>query len=376
MPSPPGILFSFVGDVTRDSRILRMARTLASRYAVTILSLSDREKSCTVDDIRVFQSPYKDPGSLRRSLTAFWREGVRIASDLRADLFIASDLYSLPIASRAARMQSKPLLYDSRELYSSIAALKTRTMTQFFWKIVERRHASRAAAIMTVNESIAERLRQRYAGQAIVTVHNYPSWTAGTKTNMLRERLSISPDQTLLLSQGGLQAGRGSIPMIEALALLENHRLVFLGSGSFEQEILQHAIRTGVADRVYVLADVASDELRSYTASADIGLCLIENLGESYYLSLPNKLFEYIAAGVPVVGSRFPEIDGIIAPDGIGLSVDPGSPGAIAEAIGRLHPSGECHGQCVRNCLTARAKYQWEREEGALLTLVDRVLAQ
>jgi glycosyltransferase involved in cell wall biosynthesis len=242
--------------------------------------------------------------------------------------------------------------------------------------MTERRHLPRCNAGLTVNESIARLLRARYPGKEVAVLHNFPAWAPPSRTNKLRTLLRIPETEIILLSQGGLQAGRGSGVLVDALKDLENHCLVFLGSGAMREEILRHASERGVMNRVHIVDDVRSDELGSYTASADLGLCVIENHGESYYLSLPNKLFEYIAAGLPVVASAFPEISAVVSAEQIGLTIDPGDPTAIAGAIRRLAPTGELYGSCAERCLAARKRYHWSVEEDRLVSLVGGVLGQ
>jgi glycogen synthase len=376
MTSPPKILCTFVGEVARDSRLLRMARSLADLYTVEILALGESDRSYHVDGIFVKEYARRDRGSLRRSLRGFRSDSRAYAGQSGASLFMASDLYSLPVAARAARRNRIPLLYDSRELYSSIAALAGRPLTQMYWSYLERRLARLSTAIITVNASIADILIAKFPSVRVVVLRNYPAWQRSFKTDALRRRLSIPDDEVIVLSQGGLQPGRGAFPLIDALGLLSGHRLVFLGSGGYRDAILNRALDRGVAERVSVITDVSADELGEYTASADVGCCLIENLGASYYASLPNKLFEYIAAGVPVVGSDFPEISRVIESEKVGVTVDPGDAKAIAKAIERLLPKGDLHMMCSANCLAAQGRYRWETEGTRLLSLVAAAIDQ
>jgi glycogen synthase len=372
MSSIPDILCTFVGDIRRDSRLLRMARSLAGRYRVGVLALGKDNDTFMVDDVTVTQWAHLDDGSLRRSLRVFWKEGSAFAATSGARLFLASDLYSLPAASGAAKRLGARLLYDSREWYRAIAALTRRPLTQMFWTLIERRHAARADAVLTVNDTIAGRLRESMPGKDVVVLRNYPAWKVAARTTMLRDRLRIDEGQTVVLSQGGLQEGRGAIPLIDAIARLDAHHLVFLGDGAFRDRIRMHAEEIGAPHRVHIVSDVTADELGAWTASADIGCCIVEALGESYTAALPNKLFEYIAAGVPVVASDFPEIGAVVRAGGYGVTVDPRDPSAIADAIARLAPTGALHRDCVSRCRSADVL--WEKEEGTLLSLVERLL--
>lgn len=366
------ICITFAGDVTRDSRLRRFATTLADAYRVSIIALSDAP-SPHLQDIEI-RNIRPGHSSLRRALPAFWYHAARIAEERRADLYVASDLYTLPAAARAAKAAAAPLLYDSRELYTAIAALRGRALTQRFWSLIERVYARRADMLLTVNTSIADLLRSRGYGRVSV-VRNVTDWKTEGRENLLRAQLRIPEDVVVLLSQGGLQKGRGAMPMLRAVAEVSDCVLVFLGDGPLTHDVQQHAREKGIADRVFVLPAVPSVELPRYTASADVGICLIEALGESYRLSLPNKLFEYLAAGLPVLASDGPEISSVIREAGAGISVHPANGQAVKQALQLLVHDRQLRLRLAENAANAATQYTWEQEKTVLLDAI-RMLIQ
>jgi len=362
-----------VGDVRRDSRCLRMARTLAEAYETTVYSLGDEAESFSDGQVRHIVLPRADASDLRASLRAFWKEnpGGRGGS---ADIWLAGDLYSLPLASRMARRQRAALLYDSRELYPYIAALSGRPISRFYWRWMERLHAGRASVIFAVNDSIAERLRRRYPRIPVEVLRNYPDWERPEKARDLRCLFGIPDSAVILLSQGGLQRGRGGEACLRALLRLDNCALVFLGSGAEEAGLRSLASELGVGERAHFHTAATAEELPSYTTAADIGLCIIENLGESYYLSLPNKLFEYAAAGLPVVASDFPEIRKVVLGEKLGLLVDPGDENALADALRHLVEDARARDHFRANAIRASARLNWSTEGARLLVTTADLL--
>ncbi len=372
MPRRQHICFTFVGTVTRDSRLRRFVRTAAQIADVSILVLTD-DPSASLPDATVVSVPRKS--SLRHSLPQYWRTAADSLPSRGADLFFAADLYSLLLAARLAAAGSARLVYDSRELYRAIAGLEGRWLTQRFWSWLERRYARRADAVITVNGSIADILASDYA--RVQVLHNYPDAVADRApdgSGRLRSAFNISGTQPVLLSQGGLQRGRGALLCIDALARIDDAALVFLGNGPMRDEILLHAQVQGVGDRVHVHPAVPSGELLQWTAGADIGLCMIENLGRSYYLSLPNKLFEYIAAGLPVVGSDFPEISRVLRESGAGIAVPPENADALADTLRQLLTEPARIDALKRRSQAVRTQYQWSGEEPKLRTLLEELL--
>jgi glycosyltransferase involved in cell wall biosynthesis len=358
------ICFTFAGNISRDSRLRRFAETLALHYRVSVVALSDAE-SAPPAGVEVITLP-RAHASLRRSLPSFWMHASRVAAELRADVYFASDLYTLPAAARAAKRNGARLVYDSRELYTSIAALQDRAMTQRFWSLLERVYARRADLLFTVNTSIADILRDRGYGRVAV-VRNLPDWRSPAGGSVLRQLLEIPDTVLILLSQGGLQKGRGALPMLQAVANVADCALVFLGDGPLGPELLRHAQDIGIAHRVFVLPAVPSIELPRYTASADVGVCLIESLGESYRLSLPNKLFEYLAAGLPVLASDGPEISTVINETGAGITVDAMDGQAVTQALQLLVHDQQVRLRCAENAARAGKLYTWDAEKNTLL---------
>jgi glycosyltransferase involved in cell wall biosynthesis len=342
----------------------------AERYDVHVLALHGSEVVAP-GEVTVHRLEPEHP-SLRRSLPAFWRRGGALAKALNADLYFASDLYSLPVAARAARARTVPLLFDSRELYTDIAALHGRTLTQRFWRTVLRMYARRAAMLFTVNESIADILRKD--GYDVRVLRNLPERIVREKTDRIRQVLNISATQHIVLSQGGIQRGRGALLAVRAVAAVPDCALVFLGDGAMSGEVVEEARRQGCALRVHILPAVPSAELLEWTASADVGLCLIEDVGLSYRLSLPNKLFEYIAAGVPVLGSDLPEIARVVRALDVGSIVPADDAHAVSLALAELLHSPERLKQYREHCLAHALALQWQQERGILLDALGTVL--
>ncbi len=466
MHDAPHICFTFVGDVTRDSRLRRFRQAAADIADVSLVTLlvsataeTQNSESQEVESQEAESPPAESPdaaspashsppadsvssaddtvqhslspvsrhfhlerfgrelrfrpfapATLRALLPPFWREGARAAAMLDADLYFAADLYALPAAAWAARRTGRPLIYDARELYRSVAALTHRPLMQRFWRLLERRYARGAQAVLTVNESIAEILRGDFS--PVHVIRNLPDWSqsaakgdsgaggdseagvasnaggesdAGAESdaagdsaataNLLRRELDIPENRTVLLSQGGVQRGRGALVCIDALAELPECDLVFLGDGPMRDDVRLHAEVCGRADRVHLLPAVPSEELPLWTASADIGFCIIENLGESYYLSLPNKLFEYIAAGVPVVGSDFPEIGAVLRDSGAGVTVDPSSAVSVARGVRRILDEPGMRERLREGCRSAARDYSWDSERESFMDVLREVLS-
>lgn len=361
------------GDATTDSRCLRFARVLTSFGKVTILAPGDSETERELEPGIHLQTIAAPRGSLRRRLAWFWQHAPETPAARAAGLCLASDLYVLPAAARAAARNRVPLCFDSRELYPSIASLAARPVTRIFWRAVEQRYASRAQAIFTVNESIAEILRVRYPHVPVELARNYPTSPSKTSGIAVRTALGIPADTVVFISLGGIQEGRGASLYLRAMRDVPDAQLLFLGQGD-TAPLAKEASVLGVASRVHFLPAVPSAEVVATAAQADVGLCVIENKGRSYFLSLPNKLFEYLAAGLPVIASNFPEIGRVVHEGQCGVLVDPTDETSIAAAFRVLAGSRDTRVQLAAAAARASRNYDADAEHERLRLVMHGLL--
>ncbi len=330
-------------DVTHDSRVRREASHLAAQgHAVTILELAPVAPEHRVLDGFERRSVLPAPW-VRRALPAalyrlaFFASFVRAIRAQRPDVVHAHDAAMLLPGLVGARVVGAQLVYDSHELATSVP-YRDRAWA-WFVATIERLAIRRAAAVITVSDGIAEELVARYRLRRRPTVlrnvsalDHVPEGSGGG----LREHVGATA--SIVLHQGAPAVDRGCEALIGALVHLpaEVH-VVFLGSGepAFSAELVDLAQRLGVEHRVRLVDSVGLGELLAWTREADIGVALLEDTCLNHRLALPNKLFEYVAAGVPVVVSDLPELRRIVNDYNIGWTATPGDPRAIAEAIGQ-----------------------------------------
>ena len=235
---------------------------------------------------------------------------------------------------------------------------------QTFWRILERRYIRRADCVVTAGDMDAEFLADRYTIKRPHVVRNLPRYREVSRNHQLHDMLGFSHATPICLYTGGLQEGRG-IPLMLALAGdIPEAAFVFVGSGPLRDAITHAGTHLS---NVHHLPAVANSEVVDLAASATLGFALIEPISLSYQYALPNKLFEYIMAGTPVIVSDLPQMKKIVDQYDVGLTVSPGSlPEAIKQAR-RLLSDSELHRQCAANCLIAAQDLCWDREEESFL---------
>ena len=361
--------------MTGSSRALRQIRALVGLgLGVTVVQVGmPRRPDALLGDVslRVLRPP------AGRGPAFFWRahRAVGRAAAVPAALYLASDLYVLPALAAAARRHGGRLVYDSRELYAALDSSAGRPWVAAGWRAVEGRFIRRADAVLTVGDAIADRLARTYGVERPTVLYNAPAPppAGGADGTALRERLGLADDgRVVVLYQGLLRAGRGLPALVEAARRVEGVRLVVIGEGELWDDLAR--LGTPLGDRFALHPFVPPDALAALTPGADLGACLIEPLTESLRLSLPNKLFEYLAAGVPVVASPLPEIRAVVE-RGVGLLADPADAGAVAGAL-RLALDPDVRAGWAGRTAGALAPYAWDRGRDTfcrlILDLLDR----
>ncbi|CAB3649214.1 glycosyltransferase family 4 protein [Achromobacter dolens] len=366
---------------TNDSRVLKEAQSLKrAGYEPFVVALHEsglpeRETVHGIDVRRVRLLsrgwPKVLPVQLFKYVEWLWRAFLLAR---KAAIVHCNDLPTLP-AGAVARMLGRKrtrVVYDAHEFEINDVAneprwkIRVKSMMERFWI----RHAD---ATMTVSESIAEEYVRMYGIAKPALVLNCPPLAPPPKADIFRSTLGIAKDAIIFLYQGGLAPGRGIEPIIDAFKRMPDDKrvVVFMGYGPLAGSIAQAAAASA---NIYYHPAVSPDDLPSYTASADVGLCLIENLCLSYFYCLPNKLFEYIMASLPVVVSDLPELRRMVTDHAIGWIVPDGQETAITNAI--QHIDRQALASCEQAMRRCRELYHWGEQEKKLLQVYKKLNAK
>lgn len=306
------------------------------------------------------------------------REAVRAAPS--GDVFHAHDLRALPAATAAADRDGGVVVYDSHEVFVEADAHARRsTATRAAMRRLERRMASPARALVTVNEDLAALLGPAlgFEGRTVVVRNTRPRWTPpDPDPHRLRAAAGVPVGMPVVLSHGLFAVDRGFEELAAALALpaLAGVHGVFLGRGPMRARLDELAASPALAGRLHVVDAVPPGDLLEWICDADVNAVVIQPTTLNHRLSTPNKLFESLAAGVPVVASDFAPMRRIVIddPDGpLGRMCDPTDPASIAAAIRALLDLAPADAAALRRrCLAAaHARYAWEVDGGRLVEL-------
>jgi len=298
-----------------------------------------------------------------------------IGIGLKADVYHAVDLDVLFAANRGAGKNGGKLVYESRELYTELQALEGRRTVKALWRGLERRLIGKADKIITINNSIAVELMKRYAVRRPAIIRNVAPSAKRIQPVDLRLKLKIPENHRIIIYQGVLRDGQGLAYLLGLMPMLNDVTLVILGDGPSGSPLRALSFRLGIGDRVRFMGKVSPDALLNHTVSADVGALLMEDVALNNRLALPQKLFQYLSAGVPQIVSSMPEIAGFVQKEKTGVVVSLGDPEKDAAIISEFLADKARYGDARNNCVRAARENNWEIES-LVLTRIYRELEE
>lgn len=364
------VLNSFIND----SRVLKSARSLrAHGHEVKVVALHEKglpECEAVGDiDVQRIKLSTKDWSKNRLVQLIKYLEFLLRSMGLYryAEVVHCNDLNALPVGAllKVLSLGRIKVVYDAHEYESNQVPNQSRLSIKLL-QLLEGGLIRFADAVITVSEGIAREYARLYVIEKPTLVLNCPLYQEVEKKDRFRERFGISPEATIFLYQGGVSGGRGIERILDTFASLADPRLVVvvMGYGPLVGLVEAYAAKY---DNIFYHPAVAPEGLLEYTASADCGLCLIEDSCFSYRYCLPNKLFEYIMAGLPALVSGLPELKGLVIEEGIGEVIDKDDCEGLAEAIERFKDLDRS--RLRANLLRTARKYCWEEQETALAAI-------
>lgn len=299
------------------------------------------------------------------------------------DVIHAHDLGTLAAAVRLARRwaaedRERPrprVVYDSHELYVE-QLTRWRPLEKLLWRLHETRWIRHADLVITVSDGIAAELRRRYrlASRPLVVLNTPPRSAAQPDAADVRTDSGVPTDRILAVYVGTVKQGRGVDRLIPALATDLSWDLVLVGPGAPGEVESIHAAASalGVQHRVHVLPGVPAARLPGYIATADVGVHPLERSCLNHDLALPNKLFDYVFASLPVAVSDLTEMRGLVEAHDLGTVFDPAEPDDVAQAI--IGAAAQRTALRRRELDPVLDPLCWETQAGRLVRAYDRLL--
>ncbi len=345
------IAMAVSNDLLTDQRVARHRQAL-------------EEAGCEVLVVGRNDLPLRHQRGWRFYAELNWQLWRRLRKEA-VDVVWANDSDTLPGCYMASLRSGVKLVMDAHELMPEVPELVDKPLVRWVWRTIERLLMPRCDGLLTVCGSIASHYRNELGVQMSV-VRNLP---AGAPVPV---RPHEEGRQRILLYQGRVNKGRGVDWAIDALEWLPDCRLVVAGDGDLLEEMQRRAASKPWSDRIRFTGRLMPHELEQMTLEADVGLVMLEDIGLSYHYALPNRVGDFVRAGVPMVVSDLPEMAAVVRRYKVGeIMREPGAE-ALAQSVRRIldrHWTDD-------DFAAARRDMNWEKEKNTLTALLDQVTRQ
>ena len=305
------VIISVTNDLSYDRRVHKTSSSLYdAKYNVILVG---RKLKTSIPIKRKYKT---------KRMSLFFNKGALFYAEYNFRLFIfllfskvdilhSNDLDTLLANYLVSKIKKKPLIYDSHEYFTGVPEIQNKPFVKKVWTKIENWIFPKLKIVFTVNNSIAKLYKQKY-GNEIQIIRNIPS-NRSIPLIKNKKELKLPEDKKIIILQGaGINIDRGAEELLEAIALDSNLFLCIVGGGDVIEILKTRAKKTDLKDRLLFTGKLPYNEMMQYTVNADVGISLDKDTNINYRFSLPNKIFDYIKAEIPVVVSNLPEISNII----------------------------------------------------------------
>lgn len=360
MSSKKHIIVSVTNDLVADQRVHKVCTFLQeNNYMVTLVG---RKLSNSLPVERTYKTK-----RLRLLFTkgplfyAFFNFRLFFFLLFRkVDVLLSNDLDTLLPNYFVSKLRGKKLIYDSHEYFTEVPELVGRPKVKAIWEKLEKRLVPKVDKMYTVNESLAKMYAEKY-NREVLSVVNLPYYKALESIQ--------KPETFTVIYQGALNKDRGLEELLQAFTLLKNMNLWIIGDGDVAQKLKEISVKLNLSEKVKFFGKLPFEQLRQYTLQAHVGVSLEKSTNLSYEYATPNKVFDYISAGLPVLTCSLPEIKRIVTTYDVGTSIATVESNTIAE---KLHWYIENPDQLKiwsKNAEEAAKELCWEKQISTLFKI-------
>ncbi len=278
----------------------------------------------------------------------FQKKTILLANDI--DILLSNFLIS--------KLQRKKLVFDSHELFSEIPELVDRKKVKKVWLYLEKKIIPKLKNAYTVCGSIAAYYEEKYQAKFKV-VRNLP-----IKMSVEKEALKFETNKKIILYQGAVNVGRGIELMIEAMQFINDYLFLIVGGGDILYDLKRKVEKLQLQDKVVFYGKVTPKELKKITPNAVVGISIEEDIGLNYRYALPNKIFDYLQAGIPILVSNLPEMKKIVHDYQVGEIIEVRKAKEVALLIQKM--SAKNYKNQIEK---AKKSLVWEEDEAVLLEM-------
>ena len=372
--TPYHIIHTTISPCDHERRIFNEVISAEKvNYRVKILALKTpglREKD-RIKHTDIYRISIKHwAGSPLKFISFNWK----LFLQLRRENFLilhVHDLWVLPASVIAALIHHKPVIYDVHEYIRGLEIFRKKRISGLIWKFSEKIFIRFAKIIIVINKYHGRLISKDYANiPEPIVLMNFPSYEEN-KNNYLND---FSHRDSLAIYQGILKEDRNLKRIIESMLSVKSGGLKIVGYGELENELKEFVINLNLQKKINFSGKISWDMLYFETSMARAGLVLFEPGGLNYNYASPNKFFEYVHAGTPVIASNITSFDNLIKEYKVGLLVNHNSVPEITEAVEKLLTDKDLWDNYHKECLKARQVWNWEQQEEKLFRIYQDLI--
>jgi len=374
------VLVSVISDLVTDQRVHKVCQTLQENGFDVCLIGTRKRKSLDLST-RIYKT---------RRIRMFFQKKILFYAEfnirlffrlifLPVDIFLGNDLDAMPATWLASWLRRKPVVYDTHEYFLEMAGMEERRMVRRVWKGIESFIFPRIDFVYTICDSFRDLYAKDYH-RLLYTVRNVPYLhvpDSGAYSELLAETNKLIPkDKRLMIFQGaGINAHRGAEELIQAMSWLDpkKYHLLLVGGGEIFAMLETMIRQKELNDRITVIPRLPFEALRHITRQAELGLSLDKSDNFNHRYGLPNKIFDYIHAGLPILCSRLVEVERIVNTYQVGTFIENHEPGHIASRIEMIFASEDLMKIWKANTEKAKQDLNWESESKIVLNIFKQV---
>jgi glycosyltransferase involved in cell wall biosynthesis len=377
------IIVTVISDLATDYRVHKVCQTLHDNGFRVLLTGSCNKRSLPLKS-RDYQTDRLKTW-FDSSFLFYTEFNIRLFFRLfreKGGIYLGNDLDVMPATMLMARLKKKTLVYDSHEYFLGIAGLDQKPIRRSVWKFIETRVFSNLKYMYTVSESIRNLYRRNYRKKLFV-VRNlplknpvFPDLTP-EETEWVRSiDRKIPENKNLLIFQGaGINDSRGAEELVCSMLFLDVSvfHLLIIGGGDVFGKLEKIIEENQLSEKITLIPKVPFSMLSHFTRKAQLGLSIDKPTVQNHKYSLPNKLFEYLHAGVPVLASRLVEQEKIISQYDVGGFIENHQPEHIAQKIKEIFGNPEMLERWKHNTCRVKEELNWENESKIVLDIFKQV---
>jgi glycosyltransferase involved in cell wall biosynthesis len=377
------IIVTVISDLATDYRVHKICQTLHEN-GFRVLLVGSLKKGSMALNTRDYQT---DRIKMYFEQTAlFYAEfNIRLFFRLirkKAAIYLGNDLDVMPATMLIARLKNKQLVYDSHEYFLGMAGMDQKPVRRIVWKFIESRVFARIKYMYTVSDSIRNLYRKTYLKKLFV-VRNlpfknpvFPALTEEENSWISSIDQKIPTNKNLIILQGaGINEHRGAEELVFSMIFLDAHRfhLLIIGGGDVFEKLEKMIAQNNLSEKITLIPKVPFAVLDHFTRKAQLGLSIDKPSVLNHKYSLPNKLFEYLHAGVPVLATRLIEQERIINEYDVGGFIEDHHPEHMAAKIKEIFADDGQLNRWRQNCNRVREELNWENESKIVIDIFKQV---